>query len=461
MMRMCENHTGMTTEFDVLIIGAGAAGLAAGRLLAKSGLRTAILEARDRVGGRILTEHIAAGRGSIPIELGAEFIHGLPRASWAIVKEAHLPAYELEGAQFRLRDGRPLPPDERGVESHALLEDMVDWLATQPPGCDMTFARYVESIRADAASAEAAGNYVEGFNAADKTRIGIASLAKQQRAEDAIEGDRLFRISAGYDALPKFLASEFTKAGGVLELQTPVRTIEWRRGAATLIARGIEGGSRQFQAKCVLVTVPLGVLQSDAMEFLPRPESILADARALAMGHAVRVVMVFRTRFWTEIPGLALEDLSFLFTPGSTPATWWTSMPDRSALITAWAGGPKASALAQLTAPGADREALIGQCLAALASALGVPMSKLQAELASWHTHDWLRDEFARGAYSYVPAGAMDAPERMTCPVENTLYFAGEHTDLSGHWGTVHAALESGYRAARSVLSSWERQGSP
>jgi len=132
-------------------------------------------------------------------------------------------------------------------------------------------------------------------------------------------------------------------------------------------------------------------------------------------------------------------------------------MPDRSALITAWAGGPRASALARMTAPG---EALLEHCLAALGRALGLPISKLRAELASWHTHDWLRDEFALGAYSYVPAGALYAPERMTCPVENTLYFAGEHTDLSAHWGTVHAALDSGYRAARSVLSSLECPGS-
>jgi monoamine oxidase len=72
----------------------------------------------------------------------------------------------------------------------------------------------------------------------------------------------------------------------------------------------------------------------------------------------------------------------------------------------------------------------------------------------SWHTHDWHADEYARGAYSYVPAGALDAPERMAWPVEDTLYFAGEHTDTSGHWGTVHAALASGMRAARQVLNS-------
>ena len=66
--------------------------------------------------------------------------------------------------------------------------------------------------------------------------------------------------------------------------------------------------------------------------------------------------------------------------------------------------------------------------------------------------HDWHNDDYARGAYSFVPAGALDAPERMTRPVEDTLYFAGEHTDISGHWGTVHAALATGVRAAGQLL---------
>jgi monoamine oxidase len=66
--------------------------------------------------------------------------------------------------------------------------------------------------------------------------------------------------------------------------------------------------------------------------------------------------------------------------------------------------------------------------------------------------HDWQADPFARGAYSYVPAGAADASLHLSYPVDGTLFFAGEHTDTSGHWGTVHAALRSGLRAAEQLL---------
>jgi monoamine oxidase len=123
-------------------------------------------------------------------------------------------------------------------------------------------------------------------------------------------------------------------------------------------------------------------------------------------------------------------------------------------MLTAWAGGPKAGALQRLMASGGDRCALLNQCLTTLAKVFDLPLSDLEKLLSSWHTHDWHADEYARGAYSYVPAGALDAPERMAQPVEGTLYFAGEHTDTSGHWGTVHAALASGMRAARQVLDA-------
>ena len=69
-------------------------------------------------------------------------------------------------------------------------------------------------------------------------------------------------------------------------------------------------------------------------------------------------------------------------------------------------------------------------------------------------THDWQTDEFSGGAYSYVPAGALNEVLHMIVPVEDTQYFAGEHTDFTGHWGTVHAAIRSGLRAEGEVLAA-------
>jgi monoamine oxidase len=450
----------MEAEYDVLIVGAGAAGLAAGRELARSGRRVAILEARDRVGGRIFTRELAPEGGGrpMPVELGAEFIHGLPHVSWSLLQEAKLAACELEGSDLAYVNGRWPPPSE--PPSRRVLEDMINWLAAQPPGCDMSFADYLASNGVDAARGESAGNYVEGFNAADRKRIGIASLAKQQSAEDAIDADRLFRVAEGYDALPKFLSAEFARVGGTLMLGAAARKVEWSRGKVAVLVRTAAGESLEFQASRALITVPLGVLLADTIEFSPRPGAIFSHARRLAMGEVVRVVLIFRERFWADRSGSSmprevqrkLENLSFLFTPSETPPTWWTPMPERTPMLTAWTGGTRAAALMRSFASGGDRAALLGQCLSTLAKVFELSRSQLESRLVSWHFHDWSADEYARGAYSYIPAGAMDAPEKLAIPVEDTLYFAGEHTDITGHWGTVHAALATGTRAAEQML---------
>ena len=89
---------------------------------------------------------------------------------------------------------------------------------------------------------------------------------------------------------------------------------------------------------------------------------------------------------------------------------------------------------------------------ATLASVFALDQHLVRSALIATCSHDWAGDPFARGAYSYVPAGALDACSKMTLPADTTLYFAGEHTDTTGHWGTVHAAIRSGLRAADQIL---------
>jgi monoamine oxidase len=147
--------------------------------------------------------------------------------------------------------------------------------------------------------------------------------------------------------------------------------------------------------------------------------------------------------------------MSFLLARQLLPSVWWTAHPATSLSITGWVGGPRAAALLGLP----PAELALCAC-AALAEALHLPQAGVQAEFRAIHTHDWQTDENALGAYSWLPVGAAGSgntpsqPALLAEPVENTLFFAGEHTDTTGHWGTVHAALESGLRAARQILHS-------
>ena len=443
---MVESMT--STHYDVLVIGAGVAGLNAGRLLAEAGRRVAILEARNRIGGRIWTQPISLDNSPLPIrvELGAEFIHGLPPETWLLIRQAALKTFEIDGSSFwfdgsELRAANP----QRGA-AERVLEEMVQWMTKQPRGSDLSFAEYLRRHAVDPLAARAAGNYVEGFNAADQQHISVAALAMQQAAEDAIAADRLFRIEAGYAALPNFLADRFVAAGGTLILEAPVKTVVWKRGAVSVKATTADD-DRPYHAARAVITVPLGVLQAQTIEFVPLPMEALLQANRLKMGAVVHLTLVFKRKFWD--PGL-----SFLFAPGESPPTWWTPAPHEAPVLTAWAGGPRAESLLGFISSDGDAGPLRDRCLSTLAKIFALPLSDIRQMLSSWHVHNWQSDEWARGAYSYVPAGALDAPEKMRMPVEHTLYFAGEHTDVAGHWGTVHAALASGSAVAELVIGA-------
>ena len=129
-------------------------------------------------------------------------------------------------------------------------------------------------------------------------------------------------------------------------------------------------------------------------------------------------------------------------------------MPNEAPVLTGWMGGPQAAALRRRMHASGEPDALLRECFNVLSDAFAVSEGELRGLLTGWHAHDWEADAYARGAYSYVPAGALDASRLMTTPLADTLYFAGEHTDITGHWGTVHGALRSGMRAARQALGA-------
>jgi monoamine oxidase len=441
--------TGMN-DYDILVVGAGAAGLAAARVLAEAGARVAIVEARDRIGGRIFTAHVTTPNSPdpVPIELGAEFIHGLPQTTWDLVKEANLNTYELDGNHLSFAQSKFQTGGEDFDDATDVIEEMMAWLTTQPPGTDATFVQYLDRAGVAAFRGRRAAAYVEGFNAADSQVIGVASLAKQQRAEEEIQSDRLFHLEAGYDVLTSFLADRFRAAGGTLFLQHTVRVIRWSPDAALI--SGVDGSAQEFEFRAprTIVTLPLGVLHAGSVEFDPEPAQILSHAASMAMGPVLRVSLLFDLKFWQE-------DLSFLLTRDEIVSAWWTPMPKTLPLITAWAGGPKAIALAQTAGAGAaNPNALVEECLRALSRMYGVAVRELHRRLVSWHTHNWQTDPYSVGAYSYAPAGALNASMEMTKPVAGVLFFAGEHTDTTGHWGTVHGALGTGLRAAAQILEA-------
>ncbi len=429
--------TGNTNDvLDVLIIGAGMAGLTAARTLAEAGRRVLVLEAQHRIGGRILTRHI----GNEALELGAEFIHGHPPELWALIEEAGLTAREHGGAQIYFHNGTLGNSGREVNHAFQLLEDLKDF-----HGPDISFAEYLDQKRLSPPERSAIIGYVEGFNAADHRQVSAAALGVQQKAEDTIHSNRLYHLLGGYDQLPQYLANRIAEYGGSLRLDEPVREVHWQPGHVEALA-----ASGSFNARQAIFAIPLGVLQSNRILITPRPDATLAAAAKLRMGNARRFTLLFRERFWATLaPQPALAELSFLFAFDQMPPVWWTPYPESSNSITGWVGGPRSAALETLDASELGREACI-----TLARIFDMNADLVQQQLLGCYTHDWQNDPFALGAYSYVATGGLDASRQMSEPVADTLYFAGEHTDITGQWGTVHAAIRSGLRAAAQILDA-------
>lgn len=410
-------------EPAVLILGAGVAGLSAARILSQSGIPVVILEARHRVGGRVHT--LIEQGSSVPVELGAEFVHGRPP------EIPQLPSAETGGEDWCFRNGRLERPG-------AIFQGTESLMAGLPGAPEQSFAEFVNGRGAGDEALRWATSYIEGFHAARPEQIGVHGLALANRAEDAIEGGRSFRLAGGYAALLDWLRQGMTAE---IRCGAAVQSIAWRRGDVEV---HVASRARAIQAECLICTLPLGVLASGDVRFDPEPANLRAGLSAMAMGHAAHIRLRFRRRVWEDRP--ELRGLRFLFSHESWMPTWWTAAPSAEPVLTGWTGGPRAEA-----AP-SDPAAWVEPALATLGKLLARDPSQLRRELVSWHAHNWTADPFSRGAYSYVRVGGLDALRRFGRPVEDTLYFGGEAVNAEGYWSTVNGAMASGERAARLVL---------
>lgn len=420
----------------MVVIGAGAAGLAATAVLKQAGAEVCCVEASGRIGGRIYTVHDR--EAPLPIELGAEFVHGRPPEIWDLIRARSLCAYEHTARALYFDHGRIRKDSEVGAPAGRVFEKM----AKSSRQHDESFEQYLRRSHHQPDAKDWARVFVEGFNAARSDSISVASLESESEAADKIDGDRAFRIADGFDAIAHALLQSIPDHPSIVQLNTPVEHVVWRRGQATLeCSPGVDGARLRFRCRRVVVTAPLGVLQTGGIRFDPEPVAALRAARALRFGQVYRLTLRFADRFWEENP--KLRDTGFLVSKDRHFFTWWTMHPVIAPLLTAWMAGTAADGFR----PPSDAVA-VRSALASLGRILQIEPPRPEA----FYFHNWRSDPYFRGAYSYVPAGAAGAREALAAPESGTLYFAGEAAAVDGHGSTVHGAIAAGRRAGWLVL---------
>jgi monoamine oxidase len=435
---------------EVIVIGAGVAGLAAAAELAAHGRTVRVLEGRDRIGGRVLTRREPGV--SIPIELGAEFIHGKSPALMALLERANEAHIDAAQTRWRSMKGKLVPAE-------GLFEEMKRGLSSiKRPKKDLPFAEFLESVasrRLSAASRAFARVLVEGFDAADATRVSTFEILSEWSGTSAADAPT-FRPRNGYSALVDAIAASLPADQVRLQLNTIVQEIEWQRGRVCV--RGTHLGSPfEIASTQAIITLPLGVLQlppqmPGGVLFKPALTSKQSALDQLASGPVIKVILRFRSAFWEELDHGRYRDGAFFQAPDCVFPTFWTSLPVRSATMVAWAAGPNALRLA-----GMSEHEIVNTAMHCLETAFG-RRARVKEQLVCAYLHDWQADTFACGAYSYVIAGGAGARKALARALVNTLFFAGEATNADGEAATVSGALQSGKRAAQEAMRAIRRQ---
>lgn len=414
--------------YDVIIIGAGISGLAAAQILREQGSENIlVLEAQDYVGGRIKTWH----EWGMPIELGAEFIHGNKTATWQYVTELGLETISTNQDKKLLNFEDKLLSKQ---QTDTFIQLMTYIEEHGRVGTSVAEIIQSNSITRDGAVMKLAAYTVGDYEASDVERLDSGAFTEMVRLT-AKNGDNRI-LKEGYQPIVERLAEKVPIRENAI-----VRLVDYSDPNTVHIK--LESGELLY-ARRVIITVSLGVLKSNAIAFIPELPIEKQDAvHRLGMGNVMKLLLRFRhadtvSKLFAIADG-ENESLHVI-------TCWWASGSDPHVLV-GYAGGSRAS-----TALAMSEEILVQHVLFHLEKQID---SSLEDELIDYKVVRWDTNPFTKGGHSNHPVGTtLQTRACLMTPIADCVFLAGEAITTNGNYATVHGAIESGRRAAYATIST-------
>lgn len=403
----------MNNAYDVVIVGAGAAGIAAARELARGGLGIRVVEANDRVGGRAWTIHHAG----MPIDLGCGWLHSAGRNPWTALAPALGFAIDRApppwGKQF-LELGFSAAEQRAARSAYATLEARLrDAVSRSDRAADLLeeggpWNPYLEAL----------STYING---AELETLSIRDYLAYVEADTGVN----WRVVEGYGALVEAASAELP-----ITLGAAVTAIEANGRLLSIVTT-----SGTLEADSVIITIPTNLLAAGMIKLPPRLDDRLEAAGRLPLGLADKVVFHVG-----DMAGLE-PDTQVIGNPHRAKTGSYHLRPFGRPLIEGFLGGATARELE------ADED-MVAFAIDELGQLFGAEMKRRLKPVAQTR---WAKQPFSRGSYSHALPGYAHARTTLATPWDDRIYFAGEACSKDD-FSTAHGAYASGVAAANAIL---------
>ncbi len=428
---------------QVIIIGAGAAGLMAAWKLSDAGKQVLVVEARERPGGRIYT--MPGGKFTTRIEAGAEFIHGKAPLTFELLDQAGLTYHKITGELWNARKNHPEQQDDF-IEDQELLTRKLKEIKNDISVKQFLDLNFNEKKYSDLRTS--VSGYVQGYDLANLDMASTLSLREEWTKEG---DDEQYRIDEGYGKLIDYLFDMCKQKGCNFQFNTTIKKITWQEDK---VSAETDEGTAHSGNKLIL-TIPLGILQARPkqkayIEFSPSIEEKISAANSMGYGEVIKFILEFNERFWESKQSVdehRMKNLGFVFSNTSIP-TWWTQAPSKVPILTGWFGGPQVQAFKKM-----NDESLLQIAADSLSEIFAIDHAVIVEKLVSWRIFNWAADDYSLGGYAYNSLHREKYLSILSKPLMNTLFFSGEAMTSGPAIGTVEGALAAGKSVAELVLS--------